>query len=310
MSEIRRQEEPESEQQISDQLEPVLETENQPQLEMPEDFIDPDGESGKWGKPVKGEVEVEGEKVEVSYREKVIELPKHRQEETGIKRIRRRELLPPFPEGLYDTSGKYFDPKWGPKGSERPQASQIWSINRKFENFYDFLTDGEYPSDGTLVHRLEWANWYDPGRPSVKKHKKEGLYFQEIHRSRKFYVSPSRAWGDEMAGKFNTPIFIFGNRNKMLVEYIDSILKEKDKELRETPFMKKHYPNDYNVLEKLKNREEIPTFDYYHEVTTSLFGREEGSEEKPLRWCHAELAIIPTKRSLNVLFFETEDEKK
>ena len=34
MSEIRRQEEPESEQQISDQLEPVLETENQPQVEM------------------------------------------------------------------------------------------------------------------------------------------------------------------------------------------------------------------------------------------------------------------------------------
>ena len=33
---------------------------------------------------------------------------------------------------------------------------------------------------------------------------------------------------------------------------------------------------------------------------------------KPLRWCHAECALIPTKRSLNILFFETgeEDEEK
>ena len=75
--------------------------EPQIEAETPEDFEEPEGKSGKWGEPVKGEVEVEGKKVEVSYREKVIELPKHRQEETGIKRIRRRELLLPFPDGLF-----------------------------------------------------------------------------------------------------------------------------------------------------------------------------------------------------------------
>ena len=84
-----------------DQRTPHIETGEQPQAEMPENFVEPEGKSGRWGKPVKGEVEIEGKKVEVSYREKVIELPKHRQEATGIKRIRRRELLPPFPEGLF-----------------------------------------------------------------------------------------------------------------------------------------------------------------------------------------------------------------
>ena len=28
-------------------------------------------------------------------------------------------------------------------------------------------------------------------------------------------------------------------------------------------------------------------------------------EIKPLRWCHSDLAIIPTKKSLNILFFES-----
>jgi len=29
-----------------------------------------------------------------------------------------------------------------------------------------------------------------------------------------------------------------------------------------------------------------------------------------LRWCNAEVALIPTKKGLNVLFFETGDEDK
>ena len=40
-----------------------------------------------------GEFEFDKKKVEVLYREKVIEIPKHRQEETGIARIRRREII-------------------------------------------------------------------------------------------------------------------------------------------------------------------------------------------------------------------------
>lgn len=67
------------------QIDQISEVELRAEVEMSEDFDDPEGEAGKWG-TVKGEVEIEGKKVEVSYREKIIDLPKHRQEETGIKR--------------------------------------------------------------------------------------------------------------------------------------------------------------------------------------------------------------------------------
>lgn len=125
MSEFRRQED-------QPEIEQIPELENQPQAEMPEDFEDPEGKKSKW-KEVVGEVEIEGKKVEVKYREKVIELPKHRQEETGIQRIRRRELLPPFPEGLRDTSGAYRDPFYrnNPSWWEKPQAPVVWSAEKK-----------------------------------------------------------------------------------------------------------------------------------------------------------------------------------
>lgn len=276
------------------------------QIEIPEDFVEPEGESGKW-KIIKGEFEIKGKKVEVSYREKVIELPKHRQEQTGVKRIRRRELLPPLPEGICDTSGEYFDPY---SKEEKPQVPAFWNIGRKFENFYRFLTDNNYPSRGTLVHKMEWRNWFDSrSRESLRKHKREGLYFQEITpNDRYFYFSPTRAWGVKQGGgKFNTPIFVFGNRNKRLVEYIDFVIKNRTIEEWDSDFY-------YEVLEKLKKRD--PILDDFanpdSEIKISGFGRRKGdlSNKMPLKWCHAELAIVPTKRSLNVLFFETGDEDK
>jgi hypothetical protein len=308
------------------------ETQKQPEneitpgeVEMPENFVEPEGESGRW-KTEKGEVEIEGKKVEVAYREKVIELPKHRQEETGIQRIRRRELLPPFPEGLYDTSGKDIDSS----GHSQPQASKVWSSRDKFDNFYKLFTDNEYPSEGTLVHHLEWTNWYQHGTNyGIHKHLKEGLYFQKVNNeNRNFYFAPIRKWGSTGTGygKFNTPFFVFGNKNTRIIEYIDFILELEGKEIKKwnryfnTGDIKEGewdtgYGNpdfseqDYDILKKIKNRETVSTFDD-DEVKTSLFGNPAIRMKKPLRWCHAELAIIPTKRSLNVLFFETGDEDK
>ena len=68
---------------------------------MPADFLEPEGKKGKWSEVVKNE------KLGISYREKVIQLSKYRQEETGIKKIRRREVLT-YPEGFYE-SGKKID---------------------------------------------------------------------------------------------------------------------------------------------------------------------------------------------------------
>jgi len=54
---------------------------------MPEDFVDPEGESNKWSEAV------ENKELGISYCEKVIVLPKRRQEETGIRQIRKRKFI-------------------------------------------------------------------------------------------------------------------------------------------------------------------------------------------------------------------------
>ena len=121
---------------------------------------------------------------------------------------------------------------------------------------------------------------------------------------------------------------MFGNKNKRLVEYINAILETEDIKIEkwyryhdaesekegkwDVSFGEPHYyKRDYSILKSLKNRETIDDSIFPdHELKTSLFGNSAFPIKKPLRWCHAELAIIPTKRSLNVLFFETGDEDK
>jgi hypothetical protein len=183
-----------------------------------------------------------------------------------------------------------------------------------------------------LVHHLEWTNWYKKEvNYGIHKHKEESLYFQKIdNENRNFYFSPIRKWGsagEGSSGKFNTPFFVFGNKNKRLVEYVDSILKLEGKEMKKWS----RYANkealkegewnrdygdpdfnfyDYDILKKLKTRETISGNFGDDEVRTSLFGNPAIGIKKPLRWCHAELEIVPTRRSLNVLFFETGEEEK
>jgi len=309
--------------QSESQEETKPEIEAQPQIEMPEDLVEPEGKSGKW-KTVKGEVEVEGKKVEVSYREKVIELPKHRQEETGIKRIRRRELLPPFPEGLYISEEKrrsqFLDDQWeyysssfkyGNRGGDDPHKRYtentqklkdnkqvpVYVHNKKFDDFYRFLTDDKYPADNIFCHNLDYrimgpnlgpGNLPDKERLNMELFKKEGLYFQEIYpvdNNAGKYISTygQGLWlqGRTMYSKlYATPVFIFSQKNKRFVEYLYSVGVNAREAFRLLS------PSSENELV-------IPI---------------EKSSQNKLRWCHAELALVPTKRSLNVLFFETGDE--
>jgi len=301
-------------------VEQPVEQEAGVQQEMPEDFEDPEGKAGKW-KTVKGEVEIEGQKVEVSYREKVIDLPKHRQEETGIKRIRRRELLPPFPEGLYlvPEEKKARDVKrWEEFAREFPDVDlqgtkkrileskliPVYSSEKKFDHIYQLLTDNKYPSQNSLTHVIEYGyiggddsseDWH---RRNIKLFKREGLYFQEIYsESERRHESPYRErfylnhGGVFHEADYTTPVFIFDSRNKRFIEYINS-LENNDIRFGGKESILKSIP-----LEKSRNFEvEIPI------VKNAL--------RKPLRWCHAECALVPTKRSLNVLFFETGEEDK
>jgi hypothetical protein len=293
MSEIRSQEEPQ----------PNIEQETPPEAEMPEDFVEPEGKSGKWGKPVKGEVEINGEKVEVSYREKVIELPEHRREETGIQRIRRRELLPPFPEGLYITQAERMAKNPRLRGynmteefMNKPPYLPIYSSEKKFDEFYKFLSEGEYPCPGTWVHNIDYLEIVNnTGRPSesIAKFKKEGLYFQKIHNNYEFDFWTERKFQSQNG--YTTPIFIFGNKNPNINEYFNSILANpKDESVSH---------NDLKDFLKRSSRGE-------EEIRFIGFGDSKKLTKNPIRWCHAECALVPTKRSLNVLFFETGDEDK
>ena len=263
-----------------------LETTETP--EMPADFVEPEGKSGGWGEVV------ENKELGVRYREKVIELPKHRQEETGVKRIRRREMLPPFPEGLLlqEVDDKNL---------------QYWSGDEAFDEVYNFFTSNGYPSEGTLVHIMNFMREND--QEKIQKNIREGLYFQEIHAENEygFRLCPDRTY----VGKFTTPVFVFGNRNSVLNEYVDSVINDPVSEWgvefegKWAIRLGKHeysWPEVSHDLKRLRNRKHIDA----GEVSLPYFGRLENSSKRQLRWCHAELALVPTKRSLNVLFFETE----
>lgn len=370
MNEIR-EEQPNSEQ------EPMSEME-QPQAEMPEDFVEPKGKSKGWGEPVETEIEVEGKKEKVRYREKVIELPKHRQQETGIKRIRRREILE-MPDNIKPRG----DANWWARGYD---FSHTENGHTKNWEFLRYLTDGRFPSlqvwNHTLMGDLKGNEklFYE----LAETHGKELVYFQDVapldvgnDESRKVYKRwtylenhggvlekidiPTtdeerkkaisyynmsvgvESWLDPL----QTPVYVFGNRNKAFVNYIESILqnseikaalaaswprgwKEHFEESDLTALNQEQidYWTNFGYFGKNEQKQgEIFSLDGHSEYFDCLRYLIEGRKIKHLmghpyipivrhpdipkfRWCHAELALVPTKRSLNVLFFETGDEDK
>jgi len=271
-----------------------------------------EGKSRKW-KTVKGMVEIGGKEVEVSYREKVIELPIHRQQETGIKRIRRRELISPLPKDFY-LPAEHFDGlevvsetfKDGKSTKEYKHATRdyppAYSFNSKFDNVYKFLTNNIYPSPSTLVHAMNWTLGAriqghglaesKKGQEDIKQFKNEGMYLQEIYHPNKKKIKSSStflkseselyfAYGDESYVKYYaTPVFIFGQKNRNFTNYLHAT----------------------NISSKI--------FGPHGKGLHTYISLKEGPSVPKLRWCHADAAIIPTKRGLNVLFFETGNENE
>ncbi|MBI4087243.1 MAG: hypothetical protein HY434_00215 [Candidatus Liptonbacteria bacterium] len=143
----------------------------------------------------------ENKELGVSYKETVTELPQHRREETGVVRIKRRELLT-FPEGFFGKTQKYEGRPVGEEGWKDPQTSPesipVW----------EFITDDKFPSGAKMAHYIDIHNNSGEGygrnvahlsddeqkeyfRTRFKKdkelyprswirHKDEGLYFQSI----------------------------------------------------------------------------------------------------------------------------------
>jgi hypothetical protein len=176
------------------------------------------------------------------------------------------------------------------------------------------LTDGGYPSPGTWTHTVNWDEVYyesarGVGKKSLEKMKNEGLYFQMINSNKygadnqsSFYFTPERIYQEV----FITPVFIFGNKNRILNNYIDSLSIQTGKYNEFIGNMAR----DKKLLKYLRERNpNLPPQRPRGEIFLNYFGGEANNNERPLRWCHAELALVPTKKSLNVLFFEAEDEK-
>ncbi len=346
------------------------ETEQQSKVEIIEDFVEPEGKKGKWSEVI------ENKELGIRYREKIIELPKHRQEETGIKRIRRRELLPPFPEGLYENvsekeEDEYVRQEEIKKLSFERESSQYekkmrvpfpykyrtskapnWQQHgrrynvRGFEKIYDFLTNtrtSDKDIETTTFSLPLYYHEYEMADKHIKNLKEEQIYFQKIHALGRGFPSEGdaifikgengleiirefdygkkieyaskgsiwtfpgfRVWENYLRG----PCFIFGRKNKAYRDYLKSIIgnPETKQMLLMTGYKNK---NDYRPTGQ--------DLSYYESIINNIpvepFG--EGRipiikhpDIKPFRWCHSEIAIIPTQRSLNVLFFETGDEDK
>jgi hypothetical protein len=333
----------------------------QPKAEMPEDFIEPEGESGKWGEVV------ENKELGVSYREKVIVLPKHRQEETGIKRIRRREVTE-LPDRILSK-----EKEWYLRGYDFKDIKN-WDVLR-------YLTDDRFPSlqvwNHTLMGDLKGNEklFYQ----LAEKHGKELVYFQDIapldvgdDEQRKPYkrwtflekhdsglekTEPPatdeerekaisyynmsvgvESWLDQI----QTPIYVFGNKNKAFVHYLESILhnpgikealshswpygwKEKFDKLDLADQKTLDYWANLGYLSEAEREEQGEIFEESGAMSfDSLRYLIEGKkimyhtghpcipvvrhpDIPELRWCHAEMAIVPTKKNLNVLFFETDE---
>ncbi len=320
----------------------------------------------------------------LSYVEKTVELPRHRQERFGIKRIRRKEVSESIPGILWDRH---------PATSGERQALKIRDHDGKFLNWVPILTEDKLPSPRTWNHIFlgdaghfhsaqEHETYYESYREQDRKLqaqadrlRQEGLYFQEIrpegtpqdekhiptllgraYIGLRVYVkdndelrledtedaavfekssyrlfpmscsSSSEAWSGET---IRAPLFIFGNQNPEVVEYINSITSNP-----ETVSMLKSagWTDDVNLANDFfsgKMPHPLPDGRPLFWLSSNLQvlkmfaeGREMTARQsvhpylpvihhpniKPLYWCHAEAAIFPTVKektaTLNILFFE------
>ena len=153
---------------------------------------------------------------------------------------------------------------------------------------------------------------------------------------------------DVWVTKLRAPAFIFGPKNRVFKEYVEAIIKnDETKRILELGHWEdnpiylidptsekygrafdKRYHNERLEEESREDNAFVRDPDRKTQIVRNIQyikllakgTKIEASESeatipvikhsdiKPLRWCHAECALVPTKRSLNVLFFETGDE--
>jgi hypothetical protein len=111
---------------------------------------------------------IENKSLGVSYLERTVKLPTHRQRESGISAIRTKRIVEmPTHASKPELYGEY------------DERYHLWSgeQNLKNELFYH-LTEGRFPSFRHWNHVL--GGDIVQGKASVSRHKSEGLFFQEV----------------------------------------------------------------------------------------------------------------------------------
>src|SRR4030042_3625761 len=197
----------------------------------------------------------------ISYREPVVELPKYRKGQYGIKRIIRRELISPLPEGIrmpYREPGQ--DPhlweSWqrnlsGTTKQKMEVPEYVYSTEIKFKDIYRFITNGRFPSYGILKHKM-MMQYASEKFDYSEEYSKNGGNFQKIKEG--YFIDPDqqkRVLNREKFEKFwlgrgdlswlnmrnrqgsyksaiMSPLFCFGHKNKNFKKYIDSIYSDNE----------------------------------------------------------------------------------
>ncbi len=328
---------------------------------------------------------VENKELGVSYRQSYEELPLEKQEETGIKRLRKIDVLS-YPDELYSNTRR---------GLRNAEGFVIYGQ----EPIWHFLTDGRFPSYKTWNHIMsaDWAN--TEGAAMIREfNEKQGIfdeYFppqnssfgiffnitekdieevtdrnkltpQERRDGLSFFPMDVMDQGEVWESCISGPVFAFGGKNKVFIDYINSISDNpQTKEMlemvgfavdsplelitKDSPDFEKYkrlfrghdaivrpkidFPPEYlsdewdpyakhppeitqaiRAAERSGSAKNISSCKFlFEEIDVKYYqGQPPGipvvrhPDIKPLRWSHAELAVIPKGKDLEIIFFEQE----
>lgn len=198
---------------------------------------------------------VSNQEFKVTYKETITELPPHRKVEMGIKQIRRKEIIDILGGKTINEIYEIF------KGRSNVRYDERQRMRIELEKILHFLTEGTFPSYRTWNHAM-FADTGDYGRRGLSQFQDEGMYFQRMipkQRLQKgvdtfgnpqssFFIKDingklkiddqfpqyredalmcynlSVSTGNDIWNETSGPIFIFGNKNKAFVSYIESII--------------------------------------------------------------------------------------
>lgn len=266
----------------------------------------------------------------ISYKETIINLPPHKKELLGIDRIRRKQMLE-LPDDWYKndevrnfiTEGRFpSDSTWNhtlcgdlyntcknpPDGYGYRMREKVMSVLEDFKEQDGFLQ--EISLEPIFKLRDFFAH-----RPmaifdkSINKISSPNAKFTEdikhaVREGAPWIFDMSVNSGESYERGSGWPVFVFGNKNKAFTKYIEAITSDSNtRQMMESiGWNFEEISRKVHSISSIKNLiRGVPTEDMDSHPLIPIVKYD---KTPPLRWCHAELAIISHNNSENVLFFE------